>query len=871
MAKISTLPDVTGPLTGNEPVIVVQGGQTRKGPIGALVEQVAQPFVDRAETAATNAATTLGNVSLFTGRANWSAAELVALGRVQNLDLYGTNPAKVYYVRYLFWKDIGTTRFNITIASADDLTGTNAADFATFSVADNAGAGSWNTVREMSLLPAGGGTVPIGSTTIDFTSATAMAVNVSPASQAVYERRRINPTANKSNAARTADIDARVAAGLSGSSIAPTPGGRKPFADAMTNENLRRIVKKVDIFNAPDRSQRYVISQFNIEQLPNPLTRVLVDLRDTVIGAVVARYSFQVSAAPTFADFMATVPSVLRLDDFVLAPSPNGTRIVAMIEIDKSQIANWMTYATTTVAGGGVHTDQQYTDEMQAGYLEDDLAHEITRVGSGQALTTLRAGVESTYGPEGGTVLGYRRGRATPFKRQRVEMVDDATFQATYLDPPECVEIVGQGRGRTIVVKENDDAHPLLEIPLGSKVQNLTLYSDTGDGGSNLGQYCVHWDDFNRRSRGGKAQNYRIRQSMKNVDLIGGPNQKTWLLGCGISSGAEMLLENVKAWHEANLVGASGVPAAFGIHNTGPTTSVPTIPYSDKPARVRMRGCSSRDQTTVACYIQTLSASARCTLDLLGCSFHVVRQDVAIPVNAPAAAQPDLARDRFAWAISGSHDGAILQTDPLGLVVLQTTPGAAVSGDAAALIFGAVDNLGRGEKWVRDGSAVRSLGARLGDCSSVNKTLTIGGQSVNFTTDLTAASNATILAIINAALTSNPVSEVDIQYELYPDVGTLRRVLNNTGATIPRGAFVRLSGTNNVVLCQPGERPEGWTFRAISNGAMGQVCVGRRVAVQYLTNAASSTGDWGINSSGQVDYAAGVKLGRTSGGVVSLW
>lgn len=51
MVKISALPPVVGPLTGNEPVVMVQGGEARQGSIGAIVEQVAQPFVDEAQQA----------------------------------------------------------------------------------------------------------------------------------------------------------------------------------------------------------------------------------------------------------------------------------------------------------------------------------------------------------------------------------------------------------------------------------------------------------------------------------------------------------------------------------------------------------------------------------------------------------------------------------------------------------------------------------------------------------------------------------------------------------------------------------------------------------------------------------------------------
>lgn len=51
MSKITTLP-VAGPLTGEEPVLIVQGGQARQTTIGALIEELAQPYVDQAESAA---------------------------------------------------------------------------------------------------------------------------------------------------------------------------------------------------------------------------------------------------------------------------------------------------------------------------------------------------------------------------------------------------------------------------------------------------------------------------------------------------------------------------------------------------------------------------------------------------------------------------------------------------------------------------------------------------------------------------------------------------------------------------------------------------------------------------------------------------
>lgn len=55
MSKISLLPEIDEPLTGEEPVVLVHGGRAKQGPIGELVEQLAQPFVEQAKEAATDA------------------------------------------------------------------------------------------------------------------------------------------------------------------------------------------------------------------------------------------------------------------------------------------------------------------------------------------------------------------------------------------------------------------------------------------------------------------------------------------------------------------------------------------------------------------------------------------------------------------------------------------------------------------------------------------------------------------------------------------------------------------------------------------------------------------------------------------------
>lgn len=107
--------------------------------------------------------------------------------------------------------------------------------------------------------------------------------------------------------------------------------------------------------------------------------------------------------------------------------------------------------------------------------------------------------------------------------------------------------------------------------------------------------------------------------------------------------------------------------------------------------------------------------------------------------------------------------------------------------------------------------------------------------------------------------------------EWVPQAAPKRRVRNSTGSTIPKGRFVRRNGTSTVALCAAGEKPDGWTHKAIANGADGDIVLTREITTIYIENAASATGEWGITTAGTLDYAASVKLGRTIGGVVTVW
>lgn len=628
--------------------------------------------------------------------------------------------------------------------------------------------------------------------------------------------------------------------------MALSAGLKMPFVDELANDYLRSIFKEIALYQV-DKSHTYVIGGVEFNHFPGiPLTRVILTIRDITAGVDVCRFSAQTGDGSTLAEFLATLPTTVKFQQDSLT---DYTGVYAVVKADWSKaVATSTTY--TTAAQAGINARCLFGDDDLGDYLDRDHAHEVIEVGAGKAFTTLRSAVESLYISS----TNHECHRAHYGHRIRIRLVDDGTFNATLLDIPEFVEVWGNGRGRTRIKRENTNTDAMLEAHLDSKFRHCTIYSESSE-------YCVHHDDFNRKSISAAGKHVRtLRQSLKDVDLIGGPSNNVWLFGCGLSSGEELLFENVHAAHEK----VDADQASFGFHNSGPTNSVPSLAASKRPATVRFVGCQTPDPSGVGLYLQTLEDGPTNVVSLVNSHMGVVFETVA----GSGEVLPDLARNRFGYAIGGVYWGPLRRVDPEGATVLATTAGAAVSGNAAPLIFGTVDELGRGEKWIRNGTT-KSLGARLGDCSSVNKTLTIGGVTCTFSTNLTSASNSTIISQINAAIPLNPVSEVDIQKELYPDAAPSMRLLNSTGSTLTRGMFVSRSGATTAIPANGVSRVFGFVPRPILNGLSGRIVISRQIHADYIPGAAGD-GEFGVTA-GALDYAATPKVGRVEAGIVILY
>lgn len=133
MTTISALP-AAGALSGTETIPLVQGGITKQGAIGALVEAVAQPFVDTAATSASNAAVSEANaaVQAVTRSRQAIKEQFGDLTQLFNVDFTGPDPmANNVYAddgNILSYRLVGASGQVYKIAGAANVGGTH--DFA---------------------------------------------------------------------------------------------------------------------------------------------------------------------------------------------------------------------------------------------------------------------------------------------------------------------------------------------------------------------------------------------------------------------------------------------------------------------------------------------------------------------------------------------------------------------------------------------------------------------------------------------------------------------------------------------------------------------------------------------------------------------
>lgn len=837
----------------------------------------------------------------------------ILAARIKDLVIFGADKARKPYVKYLYFHDVpapNDTRFGIEVWGVDADGTSNDAVIAKYTIGSGA---AYTGVKLITLSDASANIT--GYALIDFgDGSTGFTLAPSPASYltAGIKRDRMQS-------------DDALLAWLSRAQLV-SPGSRKPFADTMNTDMLRRFVKKWEIWNG-NRSHTYIIARlkkgtnyvrvtvkdltddkdfvcnFTLEDFDGTASfsgsvmtvatktsgsPTKISVGDPVYGAGIAAgvtvlslgtgtggvgtYNLSASVgtiatqAITVGPNLTTLPSKFKIFfNNGVSTDPLRTAIYSVFEVDWSQVpitASEFTY--TTVAQSGIHPDNVHDPAESGIYMRDDGAEERIYVGTEAyaQFSTLGAALASLYqigtlasGGFSGPFFKEICNRTTP--RHRIEIVlltsgeasqtiDGVTYKDCFAAAgefvPEYVQIRGRGKFNTLIYG-TDATKATLQPCHSHKVFDLTAYNNqSAANGSGFGQYALHVDPAAYAMDDYPSMIHQMHH--KNVELIGGPSQSMRLLGGGFFGGTNMIREGCTAKYLNPNVNTYAVL----MHNTA-------VSKSYRSGTFREIGCSADGPKPPQFNLQSLGALTEQVCVLENCDYSQIQH---LTVGDFA----DLARKRREWALAGRFDGAINMYDA-GMLVLATTPGVAPSGDAVALIFGALDELGRGEKCI-NGTAY-TLGVRLGDCSSVNKTLTIGAQTFTFNANYTAQSNSTIIAAINAVLTTNPVSSLNISMEDYPRMGFTRTMLNSSGATIgnpaaagpARGVFVKRTGVNTIAVANDEDEVFGFVPRPILNGQLGVVVTARRFFCGYIAGSHTMSGANFVPTTGPFGVAAG--------------
>ncbi|WP_404713205.1 hypothetical protein [Sphingomonas sp. MMS24-J13] len=641
------------------------------------------------------------------------------------------------------------------------------------------------------------------------------------------------------------NLKAAVAAQVSSSLSAEAMLSAGGMAPQVRDPFLRAFVQDIRVYHTKDHTNRFIISEVDLfggAGNLSPYVRIYVKNLTTNIVVCSKQLSLPTPAASadvavaTFITWLQANYQTLVLTDELYSFS----NVLAYLTPDWSQLAT-IPYGTklyTTFAAGGIHPSRIY-DDGNGGSDYLDLDRYGTRINVPADGATFDATIVALQDTVGGATSANISSKAHYANPVRLFLSEGGHTDANRFVPA-FVELQGSGRTRTEIRRSGNALAAVIQTHVETKVRDLKIISDMDP------QYPDHNDPVNGMCFDPSGYQTRFfRQKWERVDFVMAGTNAGQGFGCGIPSGALIEFNACRAYHErTDLPGSTYVATGWFFHNTGPTINAPTIRPSTMPSRVKMVACGSSDDTFEAIYISTLERVALCTLELVDCdNFAMLQHEVL----SGGEVITDLAVDRVGWDVVGNYAGPFRYKDLDGAWVLAAPVGTVITGALAATIFGTVDSLGRGAKWIKNGST-KSLGARLGDMTGNSASLTLNGQSWTPTTDLTSASNTSITDAIFAA-TGVQLTQVDLRLETFPHASPRRRMRNSTATTIPKGRFVTRVSRGHVELAQVGVIAGG----KVTAGGTGYTSV----------PTATIVGD-GTGATATVTIAGGVVTGITT-------
>lgn len=806
-------------------------------------------------------ATKAHELGFFVDRNIFSTSSLTAtyletiVTYLKNFELYGIDPSKKYYLKNFI--NNGTT-LTIIFSKVDYDGVSNSVDVCNIVVAPSTG------LVELTLTSLNSSGIT-GTVIVDFgnSGATWLVGNGSYELSGIRQDKLFDSTAKSSRIFKIVS-DAQ-ASGVF------TPGWKKPFDDGVTNDMLRQFVKKLEIFNGNPKHQ-YIISRVN---KTTSYARIWIkDLTSNID---------QIAQFTITSPVIANLPSKIKAYALYNATPSLQMPTYAVIEVDWTKWTSGIEQTYTTFATAGIHADNVYTPEESEVFLKDDSSKFTINVGIDAECdyATLDDAINAITlenNVAGGTYSGpFFKGMShltSPKWAGKIKLltsgeapktIDGITYTDCFgcsgLFLPEFIILEGRGKNKTLIYNTNT-SKPTLQPCVDHKLFDLSVYWNGGDGSEGQSQYCLHIDPAAYVLSDMPGVKRMIHH--RNVELIGGPLLNKRLLGSGVYGGTHFIREGCSA----KSLNPSYSTYAILHHNT-------SVVRNNRPATLIEKGCSCDIERYSQLHLQSLGTGYRNTMLLDNVNYSQIQID-----NIGDYA--DIARNRREWDLIGNYDGPIAIYDD-GMVVLATTAGQTVTGTAASILFGEIDELGRGNKCVKEGASYpsgsfldTSLAARLGDCSSSALTLTIGGQTATLNLNYTGMTNAAILTSINTSLTLYPLSIINISLEEYPKLGFTKRMQNTSGSIIGnpttvnpgRGVFVKRTGLLTISLASDGDEIYGWCPRPINNNDWGIVVIGKRFWSAFISGATTGgtlftpiVGKFGVGSGGVYSASATTKIG----------
>lgn len=349
------------------------------------------------------------------------------------------------------------------------------------------------------------------------------------------------------------------------------------------------------------------------------------------------------------------------------------------------------------------------------------------------------------------------------------------------------------------------------------------------------GRYAVHQESGGSKS----SQDYNAITIIRNSNISHLGNRDSadggvsWTAICGQANGT-----------------CSGLKEIFENVNWSPIFYAHNNINFDAPSHFKFKNCSiipNGEGNNQGGYIETFGCGQNFTVEIEGCNFigmdvrpNVSSQNVLtdachdIRTHVPTFIGKSNTNNLLCRIIYSQYVLMFKTTDNnKSISVVGGTAKELIWGDDFMIFAGTADAVGvtLGTEYIKDRAF--TLGKRLGDCSSVNKTLIVkidndAEQTITFSKNYTSVGNPEIVSDINQQITgaiASITADKDNTTVCYPLNDCYEVATNHTDATILFGMpLIRDIGNSfGWKICPVGEKPEGIACERINPNEFGKV------------------------------------------------